>query len=220
VKVKGIIFDLDGTLIDTADLSMSAYHCALKQVLGREFSDSEIKSNFGPSEEGVIKRIASSQWQECLQKYHEYEARSIDTVQVFPKIEEALRLLKERKILLAIATGRGENSCSALLKYTSLSSYFEVVEANSPENATKFPVIQRVINEWQLPSETVAYIGDTISDIEVAQQVGVIPLWALWSKSIINSGNIDEFSFVTQFHSVSEFIDWIYDYTNSFSNRI
>ena len=55
--IRGVIFDLDGTLGDTLPVCYRAFARVLGRRLGRPFSDTEIHSMFGPSEEGILARL-------------------------------------------------------------------------------------------------------------------------------------------------------------------
>jgi len=57
MKVKGIIFDMDGTLGDTMAVLCEAFRCAFEQFMGRRYSDREIAALFGATEEGIFQRV-------------------------------------------------------------------------------------------------------------------------------------------------------------------
>ncbi len=61
-KFDGIIFDIDGTLTSTNELIFAAFNHIAKKYLDKTFSDEEIISFFGPTEDVIIK-----QW--CGDKY-------------------------------------------------------------------------------------------------------------------------------------------------------
>lgn len=52
--IKAIIFDLDGTIGDTVPLCIAAFKKSVEPLAGRVFSEEDIVSTFGPSEEGTI----------------------------------------------------------------------------------------------------------------------------------------------------------------------
>src|SRR6266540_1983478 len=105
MKIKGVIFDLDGTLLNTLPVCYSGFRSTLLKFLGREYSDAEISTLFGPSEEGVLKRLLPDKWEESLQYYLDaYDQAHLEYAEPFPGIEAALALLTERNIRLAIVS--------------------------------------------------------------------------------------------------------------------
>ena len=84
MQLKGIIFDFDGTIADTLPAIFTAFRYCLQNHLGRELSDQEIEELFGPSEEGVIKRLLPDRWQSCYADYLA-EYRRNHPVRSFPR---------------------------------------------------------------------------------------------------------------------------------------
>lgn len=117
IKLKGIIFDLDGTLGNTLPICFTAFRCVFEKFLGRHYTDGEITALFGPSEEGIIERVVPHESQACMQVYlDEYERAHALLSEPFPGIESALRSLKQNGTALAVVTGKGERSAAISLR--------------------------------------------------------------------------------------------------------
>jgi phosphoglycolate phosphatase-like HAD superfamily hydrolase len=58
MKIRAVIFDLDGTLADTLPLCIQAFRASVQPLIHRCPSDEEIVATFGPSEEGTIMALA------------------------------------------------------------------------------------------------------------------------------------------------------------------
>src|SRR5687767_14942080 len=71
-KIKGVIFDIDGTLADTVPLVVSCFHRALGPYLRHPISDQQIMDTFGPTEEAAIRTFAPAHVEEGLNKFHTY----------------------------------------------------------------------------------------------------------------------------------------------------
>ena len=71
-KIKGVIFDLDGTIGDTVPLCIKAFRKAIEPLIERLVSDEEIIATFGPSEEGTIMALASQFYEEGVTNYLKY----------------------------------------------------------------------------------------------------------------------------------------------------
>jgi pyrophosphatase PpaX len=209
MKLKGFIFDLDGTLGDTLPVCFAAYRHAFMEHLNRNYTDDEITALFGPSEDGIIQRLVPNQWQTCLQAYLDvYEKAHVQCAKPFAGIEDALRLLKQRRVVLAIVTGKGTCSAAISLKYLGIEHYFDVVETGSVDGAIKPLSIQKVLARWRVLPHEVAYVADTAYDMQAANEARVIPLGAAWATTSSVS-SLDKFAPLATFSNVENFIDWI-----------
>ncbi|MBI2115168.1 MAG: HAD family hydrolase [candidate division NC10 bacterium] len=209
MKLAGVIFDLDGTLGDTLPVCFAAFRRALRKFSDRRYTDDEIAALFGPSEEGIIQQLVPDHWQACLDTYlAAYEEESARRARLFPGIETALRLLSERGVVLAIATGKGAHSAAISLRHLNLAKHFDVVETGSPEGGVKPGSIRKILGKWGAPPHEVAYVGDAPSDIEAAVEAGVIPLAAAWATTSSAEG-LGALGPLETFRSVGSFIAWI-----------
>lgn len=209
MKLDGVIFDLDGTLGNTLPVCFAAFRRAMKGFSHRGYTDEEITALFGPSEEGIIRRMVPDQWQACLKAYlAAYEEESARHARLFPGIETALRLLKRRGLALAIATGKGAHSAAVSLRHLRLAGYFDVVETGSPEGGVKPQAIKKILLQWGVAPQQVAYVGDAPADIEAAREAGVIPLGAAWALTA-RADDLSALSALETFRSVEDFIQWI-----------
>jgi pyrophosphatase PpaX len=209
VKLQGVIFDLDGTLGDTLPVCCEAYRRTFDEFLGRHYTDREIMALFGPTEEGIVRRLVPDQWQACLQTYLDgYEKAHVHYAQPFPGIEDALGLLRQRGVALGIVTGKGAHSAAISLRYLGLAHYFDVVETGSAEGAVKPRAIQKVIARWGMSPRQVAYVGDSAYDTEAAQEAGVLPLGAAWAATA-DADSLNALAPLATFRSVESFIKWI-----------
>lgn len=209
MRLKGVIFDLDGTLGDTLPVCIAAYKYAFEKFLGQRYKEYEIKSFFGPNEEGIIRKIVPDQWQECLYLYLDaYEKAHELCKEPFSGIEKVLQLLKRRGIALAIITGKGKYSAEISIKYLRLEHYFDIVETGSKEGDVKPLKIREVLARWNLNPGHVAYVGDSPSDMDAAKQTGVVPLGAAWAKAADIDTLIERSPFAV-FRSVDSFSAWM-----------
>jgi HAD superfamily hydrolase (TIGR01549 family) len=208
LQLKGIIFDMDGTLGNTLPVCFAAYRAAVEEPLGRKFSDEDITRLFGPSEEGILQRALPDLWQERMVVYlEEYERAHSESDCSFPGIEDALKSLKGYGVKLAVVTGKGPKSCAISLRYLGLSRYFDNVIAGSPAGAEKPEAIARVLTEWELPAHQVAYVGDSPYDIDAAREAGVIPVAAAWAETA-DPEELNNRLPAVVFCNVDDFIDW------------
>ncbi|HVT10978.1 MAG TPA: HAD-IA family hydrolase [Fimbriimonadaceae bacterium] len=184
MKVQGITFDFDGTLADTLPVCYAAFRSVFRRYLGREFSDEEIHDLFGPCEKGVLSRLMPD-WREPFAMYlQEYEASHGRCRQPFPGVPELLDALAAAGVRVAIVTGKGAESAAISLREVGLCDRFAIVEAGTPEGAVKADAIRRILDEWRLPPDLVAHVGDAPNDIRAAKETGLVALAAAWAPAV------------------------------------
>lgn len=207
--LRGIIFDLDGTLADTFPVVLAAYRDVFREFAGRDYTDDELIAMFGLNEEGLIRRMAPDRWREGMDRYLEvYERVHAALTAPFPGIKAALRLLAERGVALAIVTGKGVETAAMSLALLGLAPHFAVVETGSAEGPIKPASIRKVLAAWRMAPEDTAYVGDAPSDMRAAREVGVVPLGAAWATTARADSLEAEHPSAT-FRTVEEFISWI-----------
>ncbi len=207
--LKGVIFDLDGTLGDTLPVCFAAYRTAFQEFTGNILSDREITSLFGASEEGIIRKLVADQWEQCLEVYlANYNREHVNCRNPFPGIDSALMFLKACGVRLAIVTGKGKYSTIISLNYFGLEDTFDVVEVGSEKGAIKPVSIQRVLDRWGFLPDQVAYVGDASYDMQAAKEVGLIALGAAWAETA-NIESLERENPTAIFTSIKAFTEWV-----------
>ncbi len=209
MKLKGFIFDLDGTLINSLPVVRTSLNTTLIKFSGRVYTDKELSSLFGPSEDGIFKKLFPESWKEVLQFYlNEYDRIHVQYAKPFPGIVEALTLLHERKMKLALVSGKGAGSMEISLKHSGLRQFFELIITGSEHRASKPEHIRQVLKLWNLSPQEVVYVGDIAYDVQAAKEVGVLSISALWAKTSQVQKVLD-MNPAFAFYSVASFIEWI-----------
>ncbi len=208
--LRGIIFDLDGTLLDTLPICMESFRRAFQKYTGKDYNDKDISSLFGPSEEGVIKKVVPSNSEQCLQYYLEqYRLLHNKRKLLFPGIIDILKMLKKQNIKMAIVSGKGRKSMEISLEYSSLKRYFSEVYTGNIDGIKKSEHLNIILRRWKIPEETVYYVGDTASDIRGARKAGILSIAALWGGENISANDV-----------LAENPDLVFDNTESFRQWI
>lgn len=209
MKLKGFIFDLDGTLINSLPVVRTSFSRTLLKFSGREYSDKELSSLFGPTEEGIFKRLFPDLWRESLQFYlDEYDRLHVPYAEPFPGVIKALNLLQKRKIKLALVSGKGAGSMEISLKHSGLKHFFEMIITGSEDRASKPEHIRQILKLWNFPPSKVAYVGDIAYDVQAAREAGVIPISALWAETAQAQKVLAE-NPAYAFDKVESFVEWI-----------
>lgn len=183
--LKAVIFDMDGTICDTLPLCIEAFRRAVEPLYGKQLSDEEIVASFGPSEEGTIKALIPGHFEKGVSDFLSHY-RSLHSIcpTPFEGILEIIDNLKERGIIVALVTGKGEKSCRLTLDYYGINDRFDMVETGHASGPCKPEGIGRVLDQFGLKAKEAIYVGDAPGDIIAAREVGMPIISALWGSFI------------------------------------
>ena len=184
MKLRGVIFDLDGTLANTLPLGIAAFRQAIEPLAGWSPTDAEIIGTFGPSEEGTIRALIPEHYDAGIAAYlHHYEMLHPSWPEPFPGIPTLLDGLKARGVRLALVTGKGPHSTVISLKWFGLETAFEEIEVGSPTGPRKAEAIRDILTKWGMEPSEVVYVGDAPSDVTASREAGVAVIGAGWAET-------------------------------------
>lgn len=213
--LRGVIFDLDGTLANTLPICYAAFRATFARYIpDRKFNDADIASYFGPDEEGVIQRVIPERehWAAALELFlKEYDAAHASCAEPFPGVVAILNQLHEGSIPIAVVTGKGAQSAALSLQRLGLAEQFTLVEAGSPEGIVKPRAIRKVLDAWGVTPEevgNVAYVGDAPSDVTAAREARVVPIAAAWAPTA-DPDALSARQPAELFRSIAEFGNWL-----------
>lgn len=182
MPLRGVIFDLDGTLGDTLPVCYAAFRQVFQQRLGRTYTNEEIHAQFGPSEEGVISALVPDDAGGAFRDYlSAYRTAHRQCPRPFLGIREVLESLRDRGIRLAVVTGKGPRSAEISLDILGLADYFQHVIAGSAQGAVKPDAMRTILQDWQFAPAEALSVGDAPSDVHAAHEVGLVSAAAAWA---------------------------------------
>jgi 2-hydroxy-3-keto-5-methylthiopentenyl-1-phosphate phosphatase len=176
-RIHGIIFDLDGTLIEAYE----AIYVGLKeafQYFGREiFPFSDLKKYLKVDLEATLNQFFSSE--EVLKGVpimrRKYEEVYLDKTHFLDGAKEVLKILHSKGILMGVASNKFGRFSRGALRHLGVSDYFKsVIGAGDVPRNKPFPdMIHAALREMRLPPEDVVFVGDTLTDIDTGKQASV-----------------------------------------------
>lgn len=179
---KAALFDLDGTLTDSMNLSAQAFIHTFRKHHKREYTPAEIFAMFGPCEEGIFRKEDESQAQAMMETFLAFYRRCHKQyAAVYPGVILVLELLK-KQMPLAVITGKGKRPALITLEETGLAPYFDLVISGSCVQRHKPDPqgIEMVLHAFGVSPQQAFYLGDSPGDIKTARRAGVTALAALW----------------------------------------
>jgi len=177
-KSKIILFDLDGTLIDSTEAILESFAKAYEKCGGEKPEDERIKELVGlPLDVMFVKLgIAKEDAMRYVAAYKEHY-RTIHTQKtvLLPQVKEAIELAHSFATLGVVTTKTGKYS-RELLEYFKLMKYFEVlIGREDVQNPKPDPEpILKALNQLNFSPNTPAYmVGDTTADLIAAREAKI-----------------------------------------------
>ena len=183
---KYIVFDFDGTIINTNDVIIASWQATWEKFLGYRESVQVIKDTFGET----LKFTASQKFPEIpvddvINYYREYQFQHCDEmVYIFDGIEEMLKELKTQGYRTAIATSRTYEGTMKYLHQFGIAEYFDAVVTmddvtnHKPNPETCLVALEKLGGK---PEEAVM-LGDTRFDIGCSNNAGVDSILVGWGE--------------------------------------
>lgn len=186
---KIVVFDVDGTLIDTEKSIILGLKKLLTEKNKRIYTDEELDFVLGIPAEAAIERFEFNEPEKCMKKWSDNMEKFKEFDVIFPQIIEALKCLKSRGVITGIVTSRTKAEYDTDPIFLSIKKYFDHIICADDTKLHKpngEPLIKFLANMKAKSSDAV-FIGDTIYDCKCAENAGVDFLWAGWgTKENIN----------------------------------
>ena len=187
-QVNTVLFDFDGTLLDSNALIADCLRHTVKTLASRGISDEEIRSTFGELLADSMRRLMPDVEAEyALDFFRDYQREIfLDRISLFDGTEETLRVLKAAGYKTALVTSRMKGSTERALTFFGIGGFFDAVltasdtEKFKPDPDPIFTILDMIGSR---PGEAI-YIGDTEHDIEAGRAAGVITVLVDWSLAL------------------------------------
>ncbi len=181
---KGIIFDLDGTLVDSFGLVIHAWNVACREPMGRTYSNAEVIARFGLTEVAMLRKELKAEHFENAKRVflEEYRARHSEMCTIFEGISDLLNALNSRGVPMGIMTGKGRDTADITLGELGWTDLFRSVvtgdETTKPKPDPQGPLL--VAGEIGISPRECVFIGDSPADIGAGKAAGMRTIWAGW----------------------------------------
>lgn len=177
--IKNIIFDLDGTLVDSKRDIAAAQHWVLGQLGVHSYDPEELYPLIGrplaetfatllpPNLHGRIPEATE------LYKNH-YPPRALDTTMLFPGVKETLETLRSRGFRLATATTKLSAGTRRVLTHFAIAQHFDQIQGsdNIPFKPDPF-IITKILEDQSWEKSESMMVGDTDNDIIAGKRANV-----------------------------------------------
>jgi HAD superfamily hydrolase (TIGR01509 family) len=181
--LKGIVFDLDGTLVDSLATTFDAFNHGITKFGGKVHTPAEIMAYFGPGEGEIFAQILGADKAEAAyEACRDYMDANLSRVPLHSGVGELLESLKSAGVPISIFTGRSWNTTEMILKHHGLMDRFITVVANDHVDAPKPSPegLHLALSRMKLEPQQVLFVGDSPADMIASRAAGARGVGALW----------------------------------------
>jgi phosphoglycolate phosphatase-like HAD superfamily hydrolase len=209
MKYKTIVFDLDGTLVDSSRTILTGFNYAL-EPFGIQVSRDQVEVMRSMTSQDLFRDFLS----ECdakmaVERLCDYSLQAATDTRLFPGIKTLIDTLVYKNVTLGLWTGRDQPSALKILQTHNLDQYFKVmvgvcgVKKNKPDPEG----LHLIASTLNVPIETLLHIGDHEHDLFGAKAAGAVAVHAQWCPLGKSNPHFTtpDFSFAT----IEDFTLWL-----------
>jgi pyrophosphatase PpaX len=185
VRYPVVLFDLDGTVIDSGAIILASMRHAAETVLGGEYTDEGLMAAVGgPGLEAQMVALDPNRVDELVRVYRAHNEPLHDTLECCVGMEDVLATLKERGHRLGIVTAKRRLTADLAFARLPIEHLFETVvggdetDEHKPHPAPLLLALERL----GARAEDAAYVGDSPFDMQAAKAAGLYAIGVSWGR--------------------------------------
>lgn len=183
--LKMVAFDIDGTLAETFPVIFEAFQKTVYDYSGQTISNQTILATFGVNEAGMLRELVPDAPATLMTTFYQnYRAAHHLIDGPFAGIRELLALLHHANVKTPVVTGKGAEGCQITLSALGLTDDFAPVLTGDSEHPNKAAQLRQLMTDNDLKLAELAYVGDTVGDLENCREVGIHCFSAAWADSV------------------------------------
>ncbi|WP_175640336.1 pyrophosphatase PpaX [Metabacillus schmidteae] len=184
MKINTLLFDLDGTLINTNELIIESFLHTLHSYYPDQYKREDVLPFIGPTLYDTFTSINPEKTEEMVKVYRKFNHEQHDVlVTEYETVFETIKTLKEHGFKLGIVTTKIRDTVNMGLKLTKLDQFFDVVVTlDDVENAKPHPEpVLKALAQLDSKPEEAIMVGDNHHDVEAGKNAGTQTAGVSWS---------------------------------------
>jgi pyrophosphatase PpaX len=180
-----VLFDLDGTVVDSGAIILASMRHATREVLGAEYRDEELlQAVGGPGLEAQMAVFSPDQVDELVRVYRAHNEPLHDELEACVGMEDVIVRLHEQGRRLGVVTAKRRATVELAFARVPLAHLFETVvggdetERHKPDPEPLLLAAERL----GVDPTTAAYVGDSPFDIRAAKAAGMYAVAVTWGR--------------------------------------
>jgi phosphoglycolate phosphatase len=196
IRIRSLIFDLDGTLIDSCPGIQSSLAVAFRAA-GRVMPETDVRTVIGPPIRVIAARIeptlSEPELTQIEQTYRSvYDTEGWRETLAFPDVIPVLQSLHAEGVRLFIVTNKPRIPSRKILEHLKLDSMFAAVltrDSRTPGYSSKAEMVREIVQSHSLTPEASALVGDTVEDEEAARASHLAYIHATYGYGTMNQAH-------------------------------
>ncbi|WP_340084823.1 pyrophosphatase PpaX [Siminovitchia sp. FSL H7-0308] len=183
-QITTILFDLDGTLLDTNELIVTSYLHTFEQFFPGRFKREDVMPFLGPPLYDAFESVDPDKAEEMVKMYRDFNMEKHDLlVREFEGVFETIRTLHENDMKMAIVSTKIRKTVVKGLKLTGLDQFFDVIiTLDDVEKAKPDPEpLLKALGALESEPHEAIMIGDNYHDILGGKNAGTFTCGVAWS---------------------------------------
>ena len=178
MTTRAVIFDLDGTLLDTSEGVIRSVNYTIETLGYESLPEDMLRTFIGPPIHHRMQEIYGITEEAAKEAMHifrnHYKEGDLFFAAHYEGLEELLQKLREEGYLLGVCTYKREDQARMLLEDKGLAPYFHVIHGQDPEGKlSKAEVLQLTMKDLGVIPEETVMVGDAYTDAVGARDAGV-----------------------------------------------
>lgn len=187
---QAVIFDLDGTLLDSNDLHVAAWDEAFRHF-GKHFPMEELRKQIGKGSDQYLPEFLSpdelSKLGKPIDEYRSalFRKKYLPLVKPFPKVRELFERIRADGKRIALATSSHEEDVKTYTELAGIDGLFDsqVTADEAGESKPAPDVFQKALDKLKLSGDQAIAVGDTRFDVEAAKKIGLQTIGLLCGRA-------------------------------------
>lgn len=180
---KAVVFDLDGTVVDSVELIVVSFQHAIREVLGREVPREEAVAFVGRPLREQMLMFSPAHADRLVEVYREFNHREHDRMlRLYDGMLHLLERLKAAEVKVGLVTSKSRFTTQMAFDLTGIESYFDasVCADESTGNKPSPDPILTCLAQVGVDAADAAYVGDSPADIQAAHAAGTFAIAVSW----------------------------------------
>lgn len=199
MKFRNVIFDLDGTLLDTTEGVTKSVTYAARELGYPQAPREELLKFIGPPiQQSFMSYYGADekQAQKAADIFREYyKTKALLKAVPYAGIYELCKMLKHREIRMAVATYKREDYARILLKHYHFDAYCDpMYGADNQNKLKKEDIVERCMKDMKGTKEDTLLIGDTKGDAAAAEKTGISFLGVTYGFGFQTLKDVNEYA--------------------------